>query len=150
MFYKTIYVFYSLLFYINVYAYEMPKVDISQSTKPAIILFNAQSIVVNNSKQYKLIWKTENATHAQLTFLGNVELSGNIIISEKEYQHGPITLTVTSIHNSFADSKTINKFVKSEQEAPIIIRKENKNINHEIYQPIPYGRGIAPRRYRRY
>ena len=138
------------LFYIDSYAYEIPKVDFSKELKPTIVLFTAESIVVDNVKKYKLVWKTDNATHVQMTFLGNVKLSDSVIITAKEYERGPITLTATSIKNSFSDSKTINQFSKAEKEAPVIIRKESKNINQEFYTPVPYGRRIDPRRYRRY
>jgi hypothetical protein len=142
-------------FNINSYAYEAPKVDLSKKAKPTIVLFNAQSIVEDGIKKYKITWKTLNATHVQITFLGNVKLSDTIIITEKEYQHGPITLTATSTESSFSDSKTINKFSKAEREAPILIREETKDINQEFYTPMPYmydrynRRRILPRRLRR-
>jgi len=138
------------LFSIDSYAYEIPKVDFSKELKPTIVLFSAESIVVDNVKKYKLVWKTENATHVQITFLGNVKLSDSVIITAKEYERGPITLTATSIENSFSDSKTINQFSKAEKEAPVIIRKENKKIHQEFYTPRPYGRRVDPRRYRGY
>jgi hypothetical protein len=135
----------------QIFAYEIPKVNLPNKLKPTITLFSAQSIIVDNAKKYKLTWKTENSTHVQITYLGNVELSGNVIITEKEYLRGPITLTATSTKNSFSDSKTINKFSKADQEAPIIIRKETQNINQEFYSPMPYNRRyVRPRRYRRY
>jgi len=150
MFQKIFFILSVTLFYIDSYAYELPKVDLSKELKPTIILFSSQSIVVDDVKKYKLTWKTENSTHVQITFLGNVKLSDSIIITEKEYQHGPITLTATSIENSFSDSKTINKLSKAQREAPIIIQQESKGISQEFYTPFPYGRRIAPRRHRRY
>ena len=150
MFQKIIYLLLISLFSINIFAYELPEINFLKKLKPTIILFTAESIVVNNIEKYKLIWKTENSTHVQITFLGNVKLSDSIIITKKEYQRGPITLTVTSVENSFSDSKTINKFSKAEKEAPIILKKESKGISQEFYRPIPYGRRVGPRRYRRY
>lgn len=136
---------------LSLYSYEIPKVDFSQSIKPTVVLFSVESIVVKNVSKYKLSWKTENATHVQITFLGNVGLSGSVTITKQEYQRGPITLTATSIENSFSDSKTINKFLESEKKAPLIIREESKNLNQQFYMsPVPYGRHLAPRRYRRY
>jgi hypothetical protein len=140
------------LLHTTTYAYEVPKVDFSEKKKPTIILFSAESIVVDDVKKYKLLWKTQNTTHVQITFLGNVAVSGSVIITEKEYEHGPITLTATSINNSSTDSKTINKFLKAQREAPVIIKKESKDVNPEFYtRPLPYNtRPINPRRYQRY
>ena len=135
----------------DIFAYELPKVDFSQNSKPTIILFSAQSIVVDNVKKYKLTWKTENTTDVQLTFIGRVEPSGSLIIAEKEYQRGPITLTATSTYSSFSDAKTINKYSAKQDIAPVIIRRESEDMKQQFYTtPLPYGRRIAPRRYRRY
>jgi len=150
MFKKTVFILSVTLFCINIAAYELPKMDVSEELKPKITFFTAESVVVDNVKKYKLIWKTKNATHVQLTFLGNVKLSDNIIITEQEYQRGPITLTATSTKNSFSDSKTINKFSKAQEEAPIIIKQESNSVTQKFYTPLPYGRRIAPRRLRRY
>ena len=147
---KIVFGLYAALFFINIHAYELPNVDLSKELKPTNVLFSAESIIVYNTKKYKLTWKTENSTHVQITFLGNVKLSDSIIITEKEYQRGPITLTATSSENPFSDSKTINKFSKAEREAPVIIKQESNNINQRIYAPLPYGRRMVPRRYRRY
>ena len=147
---------FTLFFSPLINAYELPKVEIHKEDKPIITLFTAESIVVDNVKKYKLTWKTENTTHVQLTFFGNVKPSGSLIITEKEYQSGPITLTATSTKNSFSDSKTINKFIKADREAPIMIRKESQNVHQEYYSTpmhphrIPYGRRIPPRRVRPY
>jgi len=151
VFQKIIYSLFIFFICIDSYAYDTPKVEFSKELHPAIILFSAESIVVNNSKKYKLSWKTENATHVQITFLGNVKLSGSVIITEKEYQRGAITLTATNTNSSFSDSKTINKFSKAEKEAPIIIQKEAKEVNHEFYRAmpyVPYRRKAVRRRYR--
>jgi len=139
----------------KIYAYDLPKIEIQKEQKPTITLFTAESIVEDNIKKYKLIWKTENATHVQLTFFGNVKPSGTLIITEKEYQQGPITLTATSTKNSFTDAKTINKFIKADREAPIMIKKEKNDVYQEYYSApipsrLPYGRRIPPRRVRPY
>ena len=154
MLYKLLFTF-TLFFSLNTYAYELPKVEVQKDKKPTVTLFRAESIVVDNVKKYKLTWKTENATHVQLTFFGNVKPNGTLVITEKEYQSGPITLTATSTKNSFSDSKTINKFIKAEKEAPIIIRKGNDDVRQEFYSApiprrVPYGRHLPPRRVRPY
>jgi len=154
MFYKLLFTL-TLFFSFNTYAYELPKVEIQKEKKPIITLFTAESIVEEDVKKYKLKWKTENATHVQLTFFGNVKPSGSLIITEKEYQSGPITLTATSTENSSTDSQTINKFIKADKEAPIIIRKKSDDVYQEYYSTpiaprIPYGRRIPPRRVRPY
>jgi len=154
MLYKLLFTL-TLFFSLNTYAYELPKVEVQKDKKPTVTLFRAESIVVDNVKKYKLTWKTENATHVQLTFFGNVKPNGTLVITEKEYQSGPITLTATSTKNSFSDSKTINKFIKAEKEAPIIIRKESDDYRQEFYNApiprrVPYGRHLPPRRVRPY
>jgi len=155
MFLKTLFIFTLLISSRPLFAYELPKVEIPKEQRPSITLFKAESIVEENAKKYKLIWKTEHATHVQLTFFGNVQPSGSLIITEKEYQQGPITLTATSTKNSFSDSQTINKFIKADREAPLIIRKESKEIYEEYYSTpiparIPPRRQIPPRRIRPY
>jgi len=149
---KTFFLF--SLFFIA-YSYELPKVKVSKEQSPIITLFKADSIVIDNVKKYKLTWKTENATHVQITFLGNVKPSDSVIITEQEYQRGPITLTATTTKNSLSDSKTINKFIKADKEAPLIIRKES-NDSYNYNTPIPARhfpytpRRIPPRRVRPY
>ena len=151
MFKKIIHMLVMFLICMDIYAYEIPKVDLSkEELHPTIVLFRAESIVVDNHKKYKLSWKTKNATHVQITFLGSVKPSGSVIITEKEYQRGPITLTAISTNNSFSDSKTINKFSKADREAPIIIQKESDEVNQQFYRTMPYRRGIVPRRDRRH
>lgn len=138
--------------FVSLNAYELPEVKIESKEKPTIVLFSAKSIVVDNAKKYELTWKTKNTTHVQLTFFGNVKLSDTLIITEKEYQRGPITLTATSTKSKFTDSKTINQFIKAEQEAPIIIKHETQEVNQEFYNTplpyaLPYGRRVIPRRH---
>ncbi len=150
MFYKIIYVVWMALSIVELNAYELPEVNIESKQKPTIVLFSAKSIIVDNAKKYKLTWKTKNATHVQLTFFGNVKLSDTLIITDKEYQRGPITLTATSTKSKFTDSKTINQFIKAEREAPII-KRETQRVNQEFYNtPLPYAspyrRRVIPRR----
>ncbi len=152
---KILLTFLLLLFSLESYAYELPKMKMPKKNQPSIILFNAKSIVVDNVKKYKLIWETQNATHVQLTYFGNVKPSGELIITEQEYQKGPITLTATSINSSATDSQTINKFIKADKEAPIIIRKESDKSAYFYTTPViprraPYRRGLPPRRVRPY
>jgi len=152
---KILFTFLLFLFSLESYAYELPKVKVQKKNQPTITLFKAQSIVVDNVKKYKLIWKTQNTTHVQLTFFGNVKPSGELIITEQEYQKGPITLTATSINSSATDSQTINKFIKADKEAPLIIRKESDKSAYFYTTPVmprrvPYRRGHPPRRVRPY
>ena len=101
-------------------AYELPKVNITKDAKPEIVLFTAKSVFENETKSYVITWKTINATHVQATYLGMIDLSGSVTITEAEYNRGAITLTASSIHNSYSDSKTIN---------------ENSNM---VVSPVPY------------
>jgi len=152
---KIIFTLTLFLFSMKSYAYELPQVKVQKEKRPIITLFKAQSIVVDNVKKYKLIWKTQNTTHVQLTFFGNVKPSGELIITEKEYQKGPITLTATSTNSSATDSQTINKFIKADKEAPLMIRKESDKAAYFYSTPlmprrVPYRRHLPPRRVRPY
>jgi len=125
-----------VLYTLSLSAYEPPKINLANDGKPKIVLFTSENILVNKELSYKISWKTINATHVQISYLGNVDLSGSVTVTEDEYKKGPITLTAISTKNSFTDSKTINKSLQAEREAPIIIREEKSN--HNTGAPLPY------------
>ena len=134
------------------FAYELPTVDL-ETNNPKIVLFDATSSVIDNKVMYTLKWKTINTTDVMLTFIGRVETSGTLKITEDEYNRGPITITAMSKSTSVTDSKTLNKFKKSD-EAPVIFREnEDNNLNrspaYQNYRTLPYQRGLHPygRRY---
>jgi len=134
----------------NLNAYEVPKINVDKDKKPEIVLFSSQSIIVKDKPSYKIIWKTINATDVQITFLGKVDLSGNITVTEDEYNRGPITLTASSKNSSFSDSKTINK--QKNSDAPQTIFVEPKEDDRAIYStPVLYPVGVRrPLRRRHY
>ena len=129
-------------------AYEPPKINLVADNKPKIILFTAENILVGEELCYKMQWKTINATHVQVTYLGNIALSGTLIITEDEYKKGAITLTATSTKSSYADSKTINKSLEEERNASPIIhpsKENNMRAAPRIYNPSYYNNRRARR-----
>ena len=126
----------------NLNAYEVPKIDVDKKQKPEIVLFKEKL-------SYKITWKTINATNVQITFIGKVDLSGDITVTEDEYNRGAITLTASSKNSTFSDSKTINKHKNSD--APQTIFVEPEKDNRAIYStPMLYPVGARrPLRRRR-
>ncbi|NOQ30083.1 MAG: hypothetical protein GQ570_03060 [Helicobacteraceae bacterium] len=142
--------FTTLLFSASLYSYELPNVEINTDNRPKIEFFKATSAVVKTKNSYKIEWKTVNATDVQLTFIGKVKMSGSIIITEDEYNRGPITITASSRNNSYSDSKTLN--MSKNSDVPIVIFKERKQKVevHQSYNPMPYPRRYDNRYRRRY
>ncbi len=95
-------------------AYETPKINLEKDNKPQITAFFAESVIVKNKPSYKVSWKTINATNVQITYIGKVDLSGSITVTDDEYNRGPITLTASSRESSFSNSRTINKHKNSD------------------------------------
>ena len=145
---KTVLVFIFSLFPLS--ALELPTIELNESVKPHIVIFKATNILVDEKSSYEIEWKTTNSTHVQLTYLGKVNLSYSIIITEDEYNRGPITLTASSQESDFSDSKTINLGVKS-KETDIIIMKQStpKTRTYQNYNTHPYRRRYN-QPYRRY
>ena len=145
MFWKIIIISFISFLYLG--AYEVPKVEIAKDDRPEIALFNAKSVIIDNKKSYKVEWKTINATMVQLSYIGKVNLSGSITITEEEYNRGAITLTASSQKSSHSDSKTINKQKSSE---PVVILKD-KEEKTQYYHVVPtYHRGLGKPYRRRY
>ncbi|MCD6433880.1 MAG: hypothetical protein J7L21_07545 [Sulfurimonas sp.] len=141
-----------LLIFINVNflnAYEVPKIDVDSKQKPKVVLFSSESIMVDKKPSYKVTWKTINATVVQMTFIGKVDLSGSMIVTEDEYNRGPITLTASSGNSSFSDSKTINKHRNSDVPQTVFVEKKEKD--RAVYvTPVIYPMGTRRPLRRRY
>lgn len=130
-------------------AYETPKINIVKNNKPEITTFLAESIIVENKSSYKISWKTINATDVQITFLGKVDLSGSITVTEDEYNRGPITLTASSRDSDFSDSRTINKNKNSDAPTTVFVAPEEDD--RAFYStPALYPRTIRRPLRRRY
>jgi len=112
--------------YLN--AYELPTIDVSDTPSPEIIIFEAQSTVVDKIPSYIIKWKTVNATDVNITFIGKVDLSGSFTITESEYNHGPITLMASSKKSKYVDSRIINNQT-SEESRPSPIRHDLEGRN---------------------
>lgn len=126
-------------------AYELPKVELSKSNKPEIVLFSAESVLVKEKKSYVVKWKTINADIVMITFLGKVDVSGSVTVTEDEYNRGPITLTASSSKSSVVDNQTINK--QKSVDTPVVIFKESTDEDSSYYNTMPqrmypYNRGL--------
>ena len=130
--------------------YELPEVKINNKNRPEIVIFTATSLIVKDKPSYEIKWKTTNSTDVQLTFIGKVELSGSITITDDEYNRGPITLTASSRDSTYSDSKTINMRKKNDEPQTIIIKSKEPEVeSYHYYNTMPYPRRMYPRR-RRY
>ncbi len=145
---KTVLIF--ILCLLPLSALELPTIDVEDSVKPHIVIFKATNILVDEKSSYEIKWKTTHATDVQLTYIGKVKISGSIIITEDEYNRGPITLTASSRDSDFSDSKTINMGGKSEGGDVVIFTKESPSTRtYQNYNTRPYPRRYY-RPYRRY
>ena len=134
-----------LLPFTFLYAYELPKVDLGSSKAPKIVLFNATSVIVENKPSYILKWKTINATNVKITYIGKVKTSGEMTITDQEYNKSPITLKAFSKDNSQVDTVTINN-IKTDLPPPIKFAKPKKEEGFQPYYQSPslYRRVGAP------
>lgn len=119
-------------------AYELPKVELSKNNKPEIVLFSAKSVLIEEKKSYTIKWKTINADSVMITFLGKVDVSGSVTVTEDEYNRGPITLTASSNTSSVVDNQTINK--QKNVDAPVVIFQDNSDEDRGYYNTMPYRR----------
>jgi hypothetical protein len=140
------------------FAYELPKIKVSKGAgKPEIVFFTANSIMKDDVQFYELKWKTLNADRVSITYLGDIELSGTLVITKKEFHSGPITLKAYSSKSDYVDKVTINgdKDVFDEPN-PVPKNSTSKGRSDEFYDTIPnthmnpYRRvrpGFYPRRH---
>ena len=101
-------------------AYELPKIDVKSNGKPKVVLFVAESVVIKDKPSYILRWKTINANHVMMTFIGKIPKEGSLTITKEEYEYGPITITASSDKSTVVDSKTINKQKSKDPQVQII------------------------------
>ncbi|MBL0708659.1 MAG: hypothetical protein JJW00_06400 [Sulfurimonas sp.] len=131
------------------FAYELPKLNLPTDKQPEIVIFDTQSLIVENKPSYKIRWKTIDATDINITFIGKVKPSGSMIITEDEYNRGPITLKASSASSSHIDIKTINKNVSSKVITPVF-----KDTHNDAYsdRTMPHRRRMnhPVRRHRGY
>lgn len=119
---KILYLF-TLVLSLN--AYELPTLELPKKNSPAILMFDADSVIKDNEKFYLIKWKTKNATDVNMTLFGKVDLQGSITVTEEEYNKGPVTLSASNKDSSYVDKVTINKYVNGEKPTPLM-RKKHK------------------------
>ena len=89
-------ILFALLFTLSLNSYNVPTFEVSKSDEAEILIFKARSILVKNNFSYIIEWKSINATDVNLSLVGAVKASGEIVISEEEYYRDNITLTVSN------------------------------------------------------
>jgi len=85
-----------LLFSLSLNAYNIPQLELVETNKAEILIFKARSILVKNTFSYIIEWKTVNTTDINLSLIGKVTSSGEIVISEEEYYKNNITLSISN------------------------------------------------------
>ena len=93
-------------------AFDLPKVELVDDSRPEIVVFKADSVLVGKKLSYTITWKTINATDVNITFFGKVATEGSVTVTEDEYNHGKITLIASSKKSSHIDKKIINNYKK--------------------------------------
>jgi hypothetical protein len=138
---------YLFIFYSSLFSYELPSINISQNdTKPEIIFFTAQSIIVNDKASFELKWKTINTTKVTLPYLGEMDLSGSVTVTESEFNRDPVTLKAYSDKSEYVDKITLNSnkaiFDKAKP-----VPKNMSNDTPQFYDSVPRTYGRPYRRY---
>ncbi len=129
----------------TLYSYELPSVNVDIGNKAEIILFSAQSVLVEKKLSYIISWKTINATKVKITYLGEISLSGNMTITEDEYKMGPITLEAINTKNNSSDKQIINQYIEADRVAPVMKVKVSDVDYYEGGIPRTYHRRWNPR-----
>ena len=136
MIFKLLLVFITAL---HVSAYELPKIQSVESNNPEIILFDALSIKVNDKLSYTIRWDTINATDVNITYFGKVQKSGEITVTEDEYNRGPITLNALNVKSSKSVTKTINN-QRGGNSVSTFIKEESVEDDYYYPSTMPYRR----------
>jgi len=138
------YLFLSILFISTLHSMDLPTFS-EPDKKIKILSFYADTEQKEGVLSYIVQWKTVNATTVSITFIGKVDNSGSLIITEDEYNYGPITLTATDEHNV-----SVTKTIGNEKAGSPIMNSSPKNSHYRTptpYRRIPYRRPINRRYY---
>jgi len=146
---KVIYLLVIFILSFNLFGYELPKIEISdEKSKPEIVFFTAENILVNEKQSYILKWKTLNTTKVTMTYLGDMELSGSTTVTSEEFNHGAITLKAYSNKSKYVDKITLN----GNEEVFDETNPVPKNISNKtpaFYDSVPMYYNTPYRRYPR-
>lgn len=113
-----------VIYTISLSAYELPILELPKKNSPEILMFEADSVMKNTEKFYKIKWKTINATDINITLIGKVDSEGSITVTEVEYNRGPITLMASSQNSTYTDKVTINKYINGEKPTPLMRKRK--------------------------
>ncbi|MFT7004959.1 MAG: putative membrane protein YgcG [Sulfurimonas sp.] len=97
---------------LSINAYELPTLDLPKENAPEIVSFQVEGVVEHEQQLYKLKWKTINATDVKISVIGKVDSEGSILISEEEYNRGPISIVALSDNSTEVDKLTLKKIMK--------------------------------------
>ncbi|WP_294965546.1 hypothetical protein [Sulfurimonas sp.] len=99
-------------------AYELPTLELPKENSPEIISFTYEGFMEHEAQLYKIKWKTLNATDVKISIVGSVESIGNVVISEEEYNRGPIVLVASNENSTDIDKQTLNKIAQDKKDGP--------------------------------
>jgi hypothetical protein len=101
-----------VFFSLSISAYELPTLELPKENAPEIVSFQVEGVVEHEQQLYKLKWKTLNATDVRISVLGKVDSEGSVLISEEEYNRGPISIVASSDKSMEVDKLTLKKIMK--------------------------------------
>ena len=130
---------------INLYSYDLPSFDLESSDKAQIVFLTAQSVLVDEKLSYLVKWKAINATKLEVTYFGEIALSGEATITQDEYKRGVITFVATNSENNSRDSKRLNKALEADRVAPVMKVNVREEDYFEAGIPRTYYRPWNPR-----
>jgi len=137
-----------LLIYSTLFSYELPSINIvgENSTKPQIIFFTSQSVLVGEKQSVLLKWETENATKVTINKFYEMDLDGNITVTKEEFDKGSVTLEASSDKSKDTDKITLNGKEEIFDEVNPIPRN-GRTESPAMYNTIPRRYGLPYRRY---
>lgn len=127
---------FTLLFTLSLNAYDIPKFELSKSDRAEILIFKARSVLVKNRFSYIIEWKSVNATDVNLSLVGEVEASGEIVISGEEYYSDNITLIASNKDSK--DVRVLHTYKENYSKPKTLPRKEEMDYSHTFLSQIVY------------
>jgi hypothetical protein len=96
-------------------AYELPTLELPKENSPEIISFTYEGFMEHEAQLYKIKWKTLNATDVKISIVGEVDFIGSVVISEEEYNRGPIVLVASNENSTDIDKQTLKKIAQDKK-----------------------------------
>ncbi len=129
-------------------AYELPKLELKTDGRAEIIFFNATNILVDKHLSYILKWETSNATSVTMTYIGKVPSSGNITVTQDEFNRGEVELRASNSTSDFVDIFVLNT---QKDDLPPPVKFDKPEVQEQrYYNTRPYRGARRPYRRRYY